>query len=148
MKLFLAALLFMFASNQVMATDFTIEMLNKKGKEKMVFSEKIVQIAVGDTIFWKAKSRGHNVEFINKGGIPKGVSKFKSRVSKDTKFTFKIPGIYAYWCTPHKGLGMIGFVVVGKNTANLDDIKKIRYGGKSKKVFKALLPTLVKIAKK
>ena len=136
----------MFASFQATASDITIEMLNKKGKEKMVFSEKIVQIDVGDTVFWKAKSRGHNVEFITKGGIPNGVDKFKSRVSKDTQFTFKIPGIYAYWCTPHKGLGMIGFVVVGKNTSNLDDVKNIRFGGKSKKVFKVLLPTLVKLA--
>ena len=147
MKLFLSAILIMFASSQGAAADITVEMLNKQGKEKMVFSEKIVQIDVGDTVFWQAKSRGHNVEFIKKGGIPEGVAKFKSRVSKDTKFTFSVPGIYAYWCTPHKGLGMIGFVIVGNNTSNLDDIRKVRFGGKSKKVFKKLLPTLEKIAK-
>ena len=146
MKLILTSILFIFASFQAIASDITIEMLNKMGKERMVFSEKIVQIDVGDTVFWKAKSRGHNVEFITKGGIPNGVGKFKSRISKDTQFTFKIPGIYAYWCTPHKGLGMIGFVVVGKNTSNLDNIKKIRFGGKSKKIFKTLLPTIVKLA--
>ena len=146
MKLFLTSILLIFASFQTFASDITIEMLNKKGKERMVFSEKVVQIDVGDTIFRKAKSRGHNVEFITKGGIPSGVDKFKSRVSKDTQFTFKIPGIYAYWCTPHKGLGMIGFVIVGKDTSNLDNIKKIRFGGKSKKIFKALLPSIAKIA--
>ena len=146
MKLILSALLSMFISSQVLAADVTIEMLNKQGKERMVFSEKIVEIDVGETIFWKAKSRGHNVEFIIKGGVPDGVNKFKSRVSKDTQFTFKTPGIYAYWCTPHKGLGMIGFVVVGNNTNNLNNIKKIRYGGKSKKIFKKLLPILEKIA--
>ena len=147
MKLFLSALLFVFTSSQVMSADITIEMLNKQGKERMVFSEKIVEIDVGDTIFWKAKTRGHNVEFIKKGGVPEGVNKFKSRVSKNTQYNFKIPGIYAYWCTPHKGLGMIGFVVVGKNTDNLKNIKKIRYGGKSKKIFKKLLPALEKMVK-
>ena len=147
MKLFLFALLFVFTSSQVMSADITIEMLNKQGKERMVFSEKIVEINVGDTVFWKAKTRGQNVEFIKKVGVPEGVNKFKSRVSKNTQYNFKIPGIYAYWCTPHKGLGMIGFVVVGKNTDNLDNIKKIRYGGKSKKVFKKLLPTLEMMVK-
>ena len=146
MKFILFSILFVFTSTHGMAADITVEMLNKQGKEKMVFSEKIIEISVGDTVFWKAKSRGHNVEFIKKLGVPDGVNKFKSRVSKDTQFTFSIPGIYAYWCTPHKGLGMIGFVVVGKNTNNLDNIKSIRYGGKSKKVFKKLLPSLEKIA--
>jgi pseudoazurin len=146
MKLIFSALLLMFVSSQVIAADVTIEMLNKQGKERMIFSEKIVEIDVGDTILWKAKSRGHNVEFIKKRGVPEGVSKFKSRISKDTQYTFKTPGIYAYWCTPHKGLGMIGFVVVGKNTNNMDDIKKIKYGGKSKKIFMELLPILEKIA--
>ena len=40
-------------------------------------------------------------------------------ISKDAKYTFKVPGIYAYWCTPHKAMGMIGFVVVGKDKSNL-----------------------------
>ena len=92
MKLFLFALLFVFTSSQVMSADITIEMLNKQGKERMVFSEKIVEINVGDTVFWKAKTRGHNVEFIKKVGVPEGVNKFKSRVSKNTQYNFKIPG--------------------------------------------------------
>ena len=94
------------------AADVTIEMLNKQGKETMVFSEKIVRVNVGDTVFWKATTKGHNVEFI-KGGVPEGVGKFKSKFNVDTEYKFTIPGIYAYWCTPHKGMGMIGFVVVG-----------------------------------
>ena len=60
-------------SANALAAGTTIEMLNKKGKERMLFSEKIVRIDVGDTVFWKAKSKGHNVEFIKKNGIPNGV---------------------------------------------------------------------------
>ena len=44
-------------------------MLNKKGKERMLFSEKIARVNVGDTVFWKAKSKGHNVEFIMKNDM-------------------------------------------------------------------------------
>ncbi len=103
--------------------DETVDMLNKQGKESMVFSKKIVRINVGDTVFWKAKDKGHNVEFIKKG-VPNGVGKFKSKYNVDTEYKFTIPGIYAYWCTPHKNMGMIGFIVVGNDKSNLDEIKK------------------------
>ena len=92
----------------------------------MVYSQKIVNVEVGDTVFWKSTTPGHNVEFI-KGGVPEGVEKFKSAISKDAQYTFEIPGIYAYWCTPHKGMGMIGFIIVGKNKSNLEAIKKIKF---------------------
>jgi pseudoazurin len=114
-------------------------MLNKLEKRNMVFSEEIAKISVGDTIFWQASDKGHNVEFISKNGVPDGVEKFKSKVSKDAEFTFTIPGIYAYWCTPHKTMGMIGFVVVGDDLSNLDSIKKVKFAGKSKKIAKGLI---------
>ena len=124
--------LLMFSTNS-MAADETIEMLNKLGKESMVYSKKVVRVDVGDTVFWKSTNPGHNVEFI-KGGVPQGVEKFKTKFSKDAQYTFKIPGIYAYWCTPHKSMGMIGFVVVGGDKSNIEAIKKLKFQGKSKKI--------------
>ena len=116
-------------------------MLNKQGKESMVYSEKIVRVNAGESILWKASSKGHNVEFI-KGGVPEGVEKFKSKFNKDVEYKFDIPGIYAYWCTPHKTMGMIGFVVVGDDKSNLEEIKKLRFSGKSKKLAKELFNSL------
>ena len=123
------------------AADVTVEMLNKQGKESMVYSKKIVRINIGDTVFWKATDKGHNVEFI-KGGVPVGVEKFKSKYNVDTEYEFEIPGIYAYWCSPHKNMGMIGFVVVGGDKSNLDLIKKIRFSAKSKKIAPDLINQL------
>ena len=123
------------------AADETIEMLNKLGKESMVYSKKIVRIDVGDTVFWKSTNPGHNVEFI-KGGVPEGVEKFKTKFSKDAEYTFTVPGIYAYWCTPHKSMGMIALIVVGDDTSNKDAIAKAKAMGKSKKKLKALLSEL------
>ena len=140
LKLFLSIIFTIVATN-VSAADVTLEMLNKLGKETMVFSEKVVKINVGDTVFWKATDKGHNVEFI-KGGTPEGVEKFKSKYNVDTEYNFTIPGIYAYWCTPHKGMGMIGFVVVGGDKSNLDSIKAIRFMGKSKKIAPELINSL------
>jgi len=123
------------------AADATVEMLNKQDKENMVYSQKIVKINVGEKVFWKATDKGHNVEFI-KGGVPEGVEKFKSKYNQDVEFKFDIPGIYAYWCTPHKSMGMIGFIIVGDDKSNLDAIKAIRYSGKSKKIAPDLINSL------
>ena len=137
---YLCIILFgLFIANVSLAEDATVEMLDKLDKRKMVFNQEIVRIDPGDTVFWKATDRGHNVEFISKNGVPDGVEKFKSKVGKDTEFTFTIPGIYAYWCVPHKTLGMIGFVIVGNDLSNLDSIKKVKFIGKSKKIAKGLI---------
>ena len=108
-----------FLSTSINAADVTVEMLNKMGKETMVFSSKIINIDSGDTVFWKATDPGHNVSFIMKGGVPEGVKKFTSKVGKDTEYTFIVPGIYAYQCVPHKSMGMIAFVVVGNDLSNM-----------------------------
>ena len=131
----------LFLTSNSFAADVTIEMLNKLGNESMVYSEKIVRVNVGDTVFWKSTNPGHNVEFI-KGGVPEGVDKFKTKFSKDAEYTFTIPGIYAYWCTPHKSMGMIGFVVVGDDKSNLESIKKIKYYSRSKKIAPDLINSL------
>tara|TARA_B100000029_G_scaffold469231_1_gene506952 strand:- start:2497 stop:2931 length:435 start_codon:yes stop_codon:yes gene_type:complete len=137
---FLSIILLIFTlSKTALAEDVTVEMLNKLDKRSMVYSEEIVRIDVGDTVFWKSTDPGHNVEFISKNGVPDGVEKFKSKVGKDTEFTFSIPGIYAYWCVPHKTMGMIGFVIVGNDLSNLDSIKKVKFLGKSKKIAKSLI---------
>ena len=141
MKKCFTLLLILFFPQVATAADQTIEMLNKLGKENMVYSQKIVKVDIGDTIFWKSTKPGHNVEFI-KGGVPEGIGKFRSALSKDTEYKFEIPGIYAYWCTPHKGMGMIGFVVVNNDKSNLDAVKKIKYMGKSKKIAEELINSL------
>tara|TARA_Y100000590_G_C15739957_1_gene1019914 strand:- start:3065 stop:3496 length:432 start_codon:yes stop_codon:yes gene_type:complete len=136
---FLVLFFSLLLSHSAFAEITTIEMLNKGEDRSMVFSNEIAWINVGDTIFWQATDKGHNVEFIKKNGTPEGVEKFKSKISKDAEYTFTIPGIYAYWCTPHKTMGMIGFVIVGEDLSNIDSIKKVKFSGKSKKIAEALI---------
>ena len=139
MKKLFIFLVFFISTNTAFTADVTIEMLNKLDDRNMVFSSEIVKVDVGDTVLWVSTDKGHNVEFISKNGVPDGVEKFKSKVNKDAEFTFTIPGIYAYWCTPHKSMGMIGFVIVGDDLSNLDSIKKVKFVGKSKKLAKSLI---------
>ena len=124
------------------AKDVKVGMLNKRASDnaKMVYSEDITRIDVGDTIIWEPTSKGHNVHFLagpEGWEIPK-----KSKFNKEVSMTFDIPGIYYYQCTPHKGMGMIALVVVGGDISNKDAIAKVKALGKSKKKLKALLGEL------
>jgi len=142
MRLILLILLSLWSGFAV-AADTTIEMLNKLDNEYMVFSKKIVYIDSGDTVFWKATDKGHNVEFV-KRAVPTGVEAFKSKLNQDTEYKFSIPGIYAYWCTPHKTMGMIGFVIVGNDLSNFNEVAKAKFLGKSKKIAKTILEQINK----
>ena len=137
---FMAVFGFVFFTSLAYA-DMTIEMLNKDDAgNKMIYSEELAKIDVGETITWVPTSKGHNVEFIagpDGAELPK-----KSKNGKEVSMTFEVPGIYYYWCTPHKGMGMIGLVVVGGDVSNKDAIAKAKAMGKSKKKLKALLGDL------
>tara|TARA_B100000424_G_scaffold268018_1_gene261980 strand:- start:2083 stop:2490 length:408 start_codon:yes stop_codon:yes gene_type:complete len=118
----------------------TIEMLNKRDDgAKMVYSEDITRVNVGDTITWVPTSKGHNVQFIT---VPEGVEKIKSKNNKEVSFTFEQEGVYLYVCTPHATMGMLALVVVGDSLENLEDIKKSKVRGKSKKKLKKLMEDL------
>tara|TARA_R110000782_G_scaffold12081_17_gene36376 strand:+ start:14834 stop:15238 length:405 start_codon:yes stop_codon:yes gene_type:complete len=130
-----------FAADMVIAEDISVDMLNKRDDgAKMVYSEDISRIEVGDTITWLPTSKGHNVEFV--AGPDGWDAPKKSKNSKEVAITFDTPGIYYYWCTPHKGMGMIALVVVGDDTSNIDDIAGAKAVGKSKKKLKDLLAEL------
>ena len=107
-------------------------------KNNMRYDPRIISINVGDTVFWKSLGKDHNVEFIVEG-IPVGVEKLNSELNQDVEFTFITPGIYAYVCTLHINIGMIGFVVVGNDLHNLKEVKKIKYGGFARRIAKELI---------
>jgi pseudoazurin len=121
-----------------LAEDMTIDMLNKREDgAKMVYSEDIARIDVGDTITWVPTQKGHNVEFI--AGPDGWDAPKKSKLGKEYAYTFDTPGVYLYQCTPHKSMGMIALVVVGDGD---NDVSGTKVRGKSKKKLKALLGDL------
>ena len=125
------------------AADTTVEMLNKRDDgAKMVYSEDISRIDVGDSITWLPTSKGHNVEFI--AGPDGWDAPKKSKLSKEVTITFDTPGVYLYQCTPHKSMGMIAIVIVGEADPKVvkDRLKDVKVKGKSKKKLKALLGEL------
>ena len=120
------------------AADISVDMLNKRDDgAKMVYSEDISVIEVGDSITWLPTSKGHNVEFI--AGPDGWDAPKKSKNNKEVSITFDMPGVYLYQCSPHKSMGMIALVVVGDGD---NDVSGAKVRGKSKKKLKALLADL------
>ena len=116
-----------------------IEMLNKRGKDKMLYGQDVARVEVGQTVTWTPDSKGHNVQFVS---VPEGVEKVKSKLSKEFSYTFEQEGVYLYVCTPHASMGMIGMVIVGESDVNLDEVLDYKFRGKSKKKFKKIVKSL------
>ena len=138
MRITLAAIFIAIGMGTAHAEDITIDMLNKRDDgAKMVYSQDIARIDVGDTITWLPTQKGHNVEFI--AGPDGWEAPKKSKLGKEYAYTFDTPGVYLYQCTPHKSMGMIAVVVVGDGD---NDISGAKVNGKSKKKLKELLEQL------
>ena len=69
-------------STPSVAAEVVIEMLNKDADgNRMVYSQEIAKVEVGDTVTWLPASKGHNVEMISS---PNDM-KFKSKNGKEVK---------------------------------------------------------------
>ena len=125
-------------TSPILANTFSIDMLNVRSDgQSMVYSEDVLKVEVGDTVVWKPKDKGHNVEFIigpDAVELPK-----KSRINQEFTYTFEKSGVYFYQCTPHKSMGMIAVIIVGDDLTNLDQVKSVRVFGKSKRKLEEIL---------
>ena len=137
MKFFISIFTFLFL-NVGISKEIVIDMLNKRDDgQKMVYSQDVAQIDVGDTIKWLPTNKGHNVEFV---GGPDGFNlPSKSGLNKEVSITFDKPGVYLYVCTPHKVMGMIALVVVGGDVSNKEEISKVKMMGRGKKKLANLI---------
>ncbi|MBL1436343.1 MAG: pseudoazurin [Rhodobacteraceae bacterium] len=123
------------------ADTFTIRMIsedpNIEGDSTMVFDPPLLRVALGDTVIFEPVQSGHNTASKN-GMIPEGVESWNSRIDETFEITFSVDGTYGYVCMPHYLVGMVGMILVGDYSVNLDDARAVRHRGHAKKAFKAL----------
>ena len=83
----------MLVTNFAYAKTVELEMLNKDtAGRKMVYSQELVHVDLGDTITWIPTSKGHNVEII---AAPEGFDiQKKSKNGKEVSIEFTVHGIY------------------------------------------------------
>lgn len=113
------------------AETYEINMLNKGEAGIMVFEPGFLKIAVGDTVKFIAKDKGHNAEAIPEM-IPEGVEVFKGKINEEIDITFDTEGLYAVRCSPHYAMGMVMSIAVGDNVVVPETFFKGRVPPKAK----------------
>ena len=118
MKFFFLILLF--SSTSIFAKTYEIQMLNKDGKESMIFKPQVVKAQVGDKVVFIPTDKGHTSQSVF---LPENAISWKGKVSKKVEVSLKEEGVYIYECQNHGIMGMVGIIQVGKPT-NLEAAKK------------------------
>ena len=108
----IALILIVASSGVSAAAEFEVDMLNKGPDGVMVFEPPLTKVAVGDTVHFVAKDKGHNAQTIP-GMLPDGAEPVNGQISQDLTVTFTVPGVYGIRCVPHFALGMVALVEVG-----------------------------------
>jgi plastocyanin len=106
--LFIVGSFFMSAS-PASADTVTVYMGSNGGQ--LVFDPKVVTIKVGDTVKWvNNKAFPHNVVF--DGHAELSHKKLAQKPKAELESTFNEAGEFSYYCSPHRGAGMQGKVIV------------------------------------
>ena len=100
---------FFMSASPASADTVTVKMGSDGGQ--LVFAPKVVTIKVGDTIKWvNNKAFPHNVVF--DGHVELSHKKLAQKPKAELESTFNEAGEFSYYCSPHRGAGMVGKVIV------------------------------------
>ncbi len=110
----IASLLFVVGSFFMTASPAAAEVVTvKMGSDsgQLVFDPKVVTIKVGDTVKWvNNKAFPHNIIF--DGHAELSHKKLIQKPKAELESTFSEAGEFSYYCSPHRGAGMAGKVIV------------------------------------
>ena len=110
----IASLLFVVGSLFITAASASAETVTvKMGSDsgQLVFVPKVVTIKVGDTVKWvNNKAFPHNVIVIDH--VELSHKKLAQKPKVELESTFTEAGEFSYYCSPHRGAGMAGKVIV------------------------------------
>lgn len=122
-----------------LAADHEVRMLNKGSNgQAMQFEPAFLKIEPGDTVTFVATDKSHNSESL-KNGIPESATEWKGKINEEIKVTFEAEGLYAYKCTPHLGMGMVGLIQVGEDASNVDAVQAIKLPPKARNLMAELI---------
>jgi|AntDeeMinimDraft_4_1070355.scaffolds.fasta_scaffold00009_72 plastocyanin len=100
----------------------TVSMMAGEDGTTLRFDPPLVWVKTGGTVTWGLESGNHSVTAYHPDTdrpqrIPDDADPFDSDVLAESnptfEHTFETPGVYDYYCEPHRANGMVGTVVVG-----------------------------------
>lgn len=121
-----------------------VQMLNRLGREAMVFEPDALRIAPGDTVRFLAVNPSHNAESVD-GMIPEGAEPFAGKMNEEIEVTLTEEGFYGIRCKPHYAMGMVMVVQVGEGEVP-EDFLAGRMSRRTKERFEAQLAKLAEMA--
>ncbi|WP_235943768.1 pseudoazurin [Uliginosibacterium aquaticum] len=87
-------------------------MLNTGKDGMMVFEPAFLKLTPGDTVVFQPAQKGaHNSASLL---LPAGASSWRSAPDAEHRVKLTKEGVYLYICDPHKSMGMVGVLQVGK----------------------------------
>lgn len=101
----------------------TVSMVAGDDGTALRFDPSLVWVEAGGTVTWGLESGNHSVTAYHPDNdrpqrIPEDADPFDSGVLAESdptfEHTFETPGVYDYYCEPHRANGMVGTVVVGR----------------------------------
>ena len=104
------------------SANHVVKMLNQGSGGVMVFEPAVLKIAVGDSVTFESTDAAHNSASLP-GMIPENAVSWNGELSRDITVTLTEPGVYAYQCTPHSMMAMVGVIQVGDDSSNLPTVK-------------------------
>ncbi len=126
------------------AEEFRVLMLNAAPDDAQhtnIFAPDILHISPGDTVTFVPTNTGHNTAS-KRGMIPEGAAPWNSPMDEEFSITLTEPGIYGYMCLPHYEMGMVGLIIVGDPSANIDAARGVRHPGTARAAFHDLFERL------
>ena len=102
----------------------TVRMVSEDGE--FHFEPHVVRVQPGDTVRWVLESGRHSTtSYVSSNDkplrIPENADGWDSGTLSEAgatfEKTFRVEGVYDYFCVPHEGVGMVGTVVVGNAQA-------------------------------
>jgi pseudoazurin len=136
--LMITSILALFASNAAIAEEHVVN------AEARIFKPAIIYIQPGDTVRWTNMTSHNAVTYVapegsagfgEKGQMPGG----SFSVTPDKE------GIYGYACEPHVGFGMVGVVVVGNATKEVQEAAVKQADETLQGPFRRLLGSIKKV---
>jgi len=128
----------LFMSNAAIAEEHVVN------AEARIFKPAIIYIQPGDTVRWTNMTSHNAVTYVapegsagfgEKGKLPGG--SFSATPDKE--------GIYGYSCEPHVGFGMVGVVVVGNPSQEMQDAAMKQADETLQGPFRRLLGSIKKV---
>ena len=107
---------------ELASANHVVKMLNQGSGGVMIFEPAVLKVAVGDSVTFESTDAAHNSASLP-GMIPANAVPWNGQLSRDITVTLTEPGVYAYQCTPHSMMAMVGVIQVGDDSSNLETVK-------------------------